>query len=200
MDAVEAIPATTRFSSESQAPRKTRPSFRWLLPWLFVAPALFIYVVVVVYPMVFSVYLSFFRWDGIAPTKAFIGLQNYVALFASDPVFWIALTNNAIWLVAALILPTSIGLTLALILNSKFRGSRIFRTIFYIPAVLSLAVVGLIWTWMYLLGIPALRITFSTASWLPALKSRPEFCSSQWQRLRSLTCHSSGRTESSFLS
>ena len=149
MDAVEAIPATTRFSSESQAPRKARRSLRGFLPWLFVAPALFIYAVVVVYPMVFSIYLSFFRWDGIAPTKAFIGLQNYVALFASDPVFWIALTNNAIWLVAALILPTSIGLTLALILNSKFRGSRIFRTIFYIPAVLSLAVVGLIWTWMY---------------------------------------------------
>src|SRR4030088_1281843 len=110
MDAAEAISVTNRISSRAQAPRKTGPSFRWLLPWLFVAPASFIYVVVVVYPMVFSVYLSFFRWDGIASTKAFIGLHNYVALFASDPVFWIALTNNAIWLVAALILPTSIGL------------------------------------------------------------------------------------------
>ncbi len=135
MDAVEAISVTDQISSRSQAPRKTVPSFRWLLPWLFVTPALFIYVVVVVYPMVFSVYLSFFRWDGVAPTKVFVGLQNYVALLSSDPVFWIALTNNAIWLVAALILPTSIGLALALILNSKFRGSRIFRTIFYIPAV-----------------------------------------------------------------
>src|SRR6267143_2929295 len=88
MDAAEAISVTNRISSRSQAPRKTPPSFRGSLPWLFVAPALFIYVVVVIYPMVFSVYLSFFRWDGIAPTKAFVGFHNYVALFASDPVFW----------------------------------------------------------------------------------------------------------------
>jgi raffinose/stachyose/melibiose transport system permease protein len=129
--------------------RRTRVGQRWLLPWLFVAPALVIYGVVVVYPMVFSVYLSFFRWDGISPTKAFVGFQNYLALVTADPVFWIALVNNAIWLIIALFLPTSIGLGLALVLNSKFRGSRIFRTVFYLPAVLSLAVVGLIWTWMY---------------------------------------------------
>src|SRR5258708_3028872 len=89
MDAAEAISVTNRISSRSQPSGKAPPSDRWLLPWLFVAPALFIYVVVVVYPMVFSVYLSFFRWDGIAPTKAFVGLHNYVALFANDRVFWI---------------------------------------------------------------------------------------------------------------
>jgi raffinose/stachyose/melibiose transport system permease protein len=149
MDALEERLISQPLSSSSRPPQKVRARFRWLLPWLFVAPALFIYTVVVVYPMVFSFYLSFFRWDGIGPTKVFIGLQNYLALFTNDPVFWIALANNAIWLVAALLLPTSIGLALALVLNSKFRGSRIFRTIFYIPAVLSLAVVGLIWTWMY---------------------------------------------------
>jgi raffinose/stachyose/melibiose transport system permease protein len=64
-------------------------------------------------------------------------------------VFWIALRNNAIWLVAALLLPTSIGLGLAILLNSKFRGSHISRSVFYFPSVLSLAVVGLIWTWIY---------------------------------------------------
>src|ERR1700721_2392542 len=51
--------------------------------------------------------------------------------------------------VASLRFPTSIGLGFALILNSKFRGSHVFRSIFYFPAVLSLAVVGLIWTWIY---------------------------------------------------
>jgi raffinose/stachyose/melibiose transport system permease protein len=147
MDAVEQISVTGRISH--RATRKINSGHRWLLPWLFVAPALLIYVVIVVYPMVFSVYLSFFRWDGISPTKVFVGIQNYITLVTGDPVFWIALTNNALWLIAALILPTSIGLALALVLNSRFRGSQIFRTVFYIPAVLSLAVVGLIWTWMY---------------------------------------------------
>jgi raffinose/stachyose/melibiose transport system permease protein len=147
MDVVEKMPVTGQVSRSIT--RRIHPGYRWLLPWLFVAPALLIYVVVVVYPMIFSVYLSFFRWDGISPTKVFVGIQNYVTLIAGDPIFWVALTNNAIWLVIALVLPTGIGLGLALILNSKFRGSRIFRTIFYIPAVLSLAVVGLIWTWIY---------------------------------------------------
>jgi raffinose/stachyose/melibiose transport system permease protein len=119
------------------------------LPWLFLAPSLLIYTVVVVYPMVYSAYLSLFQWDGISPTKTFVGLGNYVMLFTQNDVFWIALKNNAIWLVFALLLPTSIGLGLALLLNTKFRGSHIFRSIFYFPAVLSLAVVGLIWTWIY---------------------------------------------------
>src|SRR6202795_4249328 len=99
--------------------------------------------------MVYSSYLSLFRWDGVAPTKAFVGLDNYGILLTQNDVFWIALRNNAIWLVAALLLPTSVGLGLAILLNSKFRGSHIFRSIFYFPSVLSLAVVGLIWTWIY---------------------------------------------------
>jgi raffinose/stachyose/melibiose transport system permease protein len=99
--------------------------------------------------MVFSSYLSLFRWDGISPTKVFVGFENYIILFTQNDVFWIALKNNAIWLVIALLLPTSIGLGLALLLNTRFRGSHIFRSIFYFPAVLSLAVVGLIWTWIY---------------------------------------------------
>jgi raffinose/stachyose/melibiose transport system permease protein len=119
------------------------------LPWLFIAPALIIYSVVVVYPMIYSSWLSLFRWDGVAPTKVFVGLENYGILLTQNDVFWVALKNNAIWLVAALLLPTSTGLGLAILLNSKFRGSHIFRSIFYFPSVLSLAVVGLIWTWIY---------------------------------------------------
>jgi len=141
-------------TAESVPPQKVRtrkPSDDYLrrLPWAFLAPALVIYSVVVVYPMVYSAYLSLFRWDGISPTKVFVGLDNYVILLTQNDVFWIALKNNAIWLVCALLLPTSIGLGLAILLNSKFQGSHIFRSVFYFPAVLSLAVVGLIWTWIY---------------------------------------------------
>jgi len=141
--------ATPALSSPAAKPSKPRDDYQRGLPWWFLAPALLIYSVVVVYPMVYSSYLSLFRWDGIAPTKTFVGLQNYADLFTQDQVFWIALRNNAVWLVAALLLPTSIGLGLALLLNLKFRGSAVFRSVFYFPAVLSLAVVGLIWTWIY---------------------------------------------------
>jgi raffinose/stachyose/melibiose transport system permease protein len=136
-------------ASPALKPAKVRDDSLRFLPWLYLAPSLVIYTVVVVYPMVYSAYLSLFQWDGISPTKTFVGLANYVILFTQNDVFWIALRNNAIWLVFALVLPTSIGLGLALLLNTKFRGSHIFRSIFYFPAVLSLAVVGLIWTWIY---------------------------------------------------
>ena len=142
---INSIPAIVKRSPSAKV-RNDRLRF---LPWAFLAPALVIYSVVVVYPMLFSAYLSLFRWDGVAPKKVFVGFQNYVTLLTHNDVFWIALKNNAIWLVAALLVPTSIGLALAFALNSRFRGSHIFRSIFYFPAVLSLAVVGLIWTWIY---------------------------------------------------
>jgi raffinose/stachyose/melibiose transport system permease protein len=80
--------------------------------------------------MAYSGYLSFFKWDGVAPTKQFVGLQNYFTLLFNDKVFWTALLNNAIWLVAALLIPTSIGLGLAILLNKGFRGSSIYRSVF----------------------------------------------------------------------
>ena len=141
--------------------RGVRKDSAWLLPWAFLAPALTIYVVVVVYPMAYSAYLSFFKWDGVSPTKQFVGFQNYLSLLLTDQVFWIALRNNAIWLVAALFLPTSIGLGLAVLLNRKFRGSNIFRSVFYFPAILSLAVVGLIWNWIYLPDVGLINQTLS---------------------------------------
>jgi raffinose/stachyose/melibiose transport system permease protein len=159
------------------------------LPWLFLAPSLAIYSVVVVYPMIYSAWLSLFRWDGVAPTKVFVGLDNYGNLLTQNDVFWIALKNNAIWLVAALLLPTSIGLGLAVLLNSKFRGSHIFRSVFYFPSVLSLAVVGLIWTWIYHpdLGLLNQALTASglqslTRNWLsdPNIALYPVIIAATW--------------------
>ena len=168
MNAVQKAPSV----GEAEA-RPARKDWNWLLPWVFLAPALAIYVVVVVYPMAYSSYLSFFKWDGVAPTKQFVGLQNYVTLLLKDQVFWIALRNNAIWLVASLLVPTSIGLGLAVLLNRKFRSSNIFRSVFYFPAILSLAVVGLIWNWIYLPDIGlinqilgATRLTALQHNWL----------------------------------
>jgi len=132
-------------------------------PWLFLAPALIIYVTVIVYPMAYSAYLSLHRWDGVNPVKTFVGLANYRVLFTANRVFWIALENNVIWTLISLVLPTGIGLALALVLNQRFAGSSFFRSVFYFPAILSLSVVGLIWTWMY---HPSLGLINQTLDWL----------------------------------
>jgi raffinose/stachyose/melibiose transport system permease protein len=118
-------------------------------PWLFIAPAIFIFVVVLVYPMIYSIYLSLFEWNGVSETKNFVGLDNYVELFTSNRVFWIAFKNNVIWVVLSVLVPTGIGLALALTLNMTFGGNSFFRGLFYFPAILSMSIVGLIWSWMY---------------------------------------------------
>lgn len=121
----------------------------WLAPWLFLAPAMFIFGVVLVYPMLYSIWLSLFQWDGVSPVKTWVGIGNYVELFTANRVFWIALKNSIFWSSLSLIVPTSIGLALALVLNRAFRGSAFFRSVFYFPAILSMSIVGLIWGWVY---------------------------------------------------
>ena len=120
-----------------------------LTPWLFVLPAFLVYVAFVIGPMCYSAVLSLYRWDGISPVKTFVGLKNYHALFFVDGVFWTALKNNVIWAACAIVVPNGVGLALALVLNRPFRGRTLFRGIFYFPSVLSLVLVGLIWSWLY---------------------------------------------------
>jgi raffinose/stachyose/melibiose transport system permease protein len=120
-----------------------------LTPYLFLLPALFFYGVFLVYPMLWSLYVSLFQWDGLSRDMVFVGLGNYARILFEDEVAQGALWNNILWTVGTLVVPTGIGLALALALNRRLRGSVIFRTIFYSPAVLPLVVVGLIWSWMY---------------------------------------------------
>src|SRR5450756_2482453 len=64
---------------------------------VFLLPALVIFAVVIVYPMLYSAWLSLFEWDGVAPLKTFVGFDNYTTLFTSNRVFWIALKNSVLW-------------------------------------------------------------------------------------------------------
>jgi raffinose/stachyose/melibiose transport system permease protein len=121
----------------------------WIAAALFLAPALLIYLTIIVYPLVYSIWLSFFDWDGIRPDKRFVGFDNYVTLWSGNRVFWIALKNNALWTAVALVVPTAAGLGLALLLNGPIAGRGLLRGIFYFPAILSLSICGLIWTWIY---------------------------------------------------
>jgi raffinose/stachyose/melibiose transport system permease protein len=135
--------------ARSNVGRRSRRRADLLAGALFLAPALAIYVLVIVYPALYSIWLSLFDWDGIAPTKTFVGFDNYVTLWTSNRVFWIALKNSALWTAVALVVPTGLGLLLALMLNAKLRGRAFWRAIFYFPAILSLSLCGLIWTWIY---------------------------------------------------
>ena len=116
--------------------------------YLFLLPALGLYILSVVYPTIRSVYLSFFDWNGILP-KTYIGVKNYVSLLTNDKIFWIALKNNVFWIVLTVCFTVTVSLILALALNREFRGRTFYRAIFYVPYMFSWIVVGIIWKWMY---------------------------------------------------
>lgn len=118
-----------------------------VVPYLFLIGPLLIYLVWVIGPMLYTIYLSFTNWDGVS-SPAFIGWRNYQKLFR-DPVFYISLTNNLKWMVSFITIPLVAGLALALVLNRNIPGAKFFKTSFYAPMVLSLVVCGLIWSWMY---------------------------------------------------
>jgi multiple sugar transport system permease protein len=109
----------------------------------FVAPFLFFYVFLLIYPLLGGIFLSFHRAD-IFGGRTFIGLANYTRLF-SDPVFYQSLLNT--FKLALLIVPplTAISLALALVLNRPTRSAAVFRGLFFSSSVLSVTIVTLIW-------------------------------------------------------
>lgn len=117
------------------------------VPWIFLAPAVIVFAIYVVIPVFQSFWLSLYDWDGLSPTKKFIGLGNYSALFQDDQ-FWTSLKNNVYWLVLFLLGPV-IGLGIAIFLNQKIRAMRIVKSIFFFPFVLSGVVIGLVFSWFY---------------------------------------------------
>ena len=102
-------------------------------------------------PTIGSVLLSFTNWRGITPLTAnnIVGLKNYQTLFTQYPFFWPAVQHNILWLVALTFIATPIGIFLAVLLDREMRGTRIYQSAFFIPVVLSLAIVGFIWEQMY---------------------------------------------------
>ena len=102
-------------------------------------------------PAVATVVLSFASWTGVGDldTIKWIGTDNYVNVFTIYPPFKPALTHNLIWLVFLFVLPTLFGIFLAVLLDRELRGSRFYQTAFFLPVVLSLALIGFIWQLMY---------------------------------------------------
>lgn len=116
--------------------------------YAFVLPALLVYVFFVIQPFLYSIYYSLTDWDGAQPVKHFIGLANYRDLLF-DRLLWQALYHNLIWVIMGTISPIVIALMLGVLLWGKVHGRLIFRTVYFIPVVLSEVVIAIIWNWIY---------------------------------------------------
>jgi raffinose/stachyose/melibiose transport system permease protein len=117
---------------------------------LWVAPAVVLLVVFVYYPVIDNLRLSLFRWNAFSPNEVWVGLENYQTL-AGDPIFWSSLFNNVAYAVVSVAFQVVGGLILAAVLEELVRGrlKAFFRTVYFIPAVLSLTITGLLFQFMY---------------------------------------------------
>ena len=115
---------------------------------LFIAPGLLVYLVFMIYPFLNTVYLSFTNWDGITANKDWVGLSNYARIFGEEAALQ-AFVNNIIWVILGTIAPVVLGLFEALLVWSGARGSIVFRTLYFLPFVLPLVVVAIVWQWIY---------------------------------------------------
>ncbi|WP_217597635.1 carbohydrate ABC transporter permease [Cohnella sp. GbtcB17] len=127
----------------SKAERKEERTFYLLTaPWLI---GLLIFFAV---PMVASLWISLNQWDMLTPAK-FVGFKNYSTAFNRDPLFWQSLKVTALYSLFSVPLGLIASLLLSLLLNQAVRGMRLFRTIFYLPAVVSGVSVMVLWMWIF---------------------------------------------------
>jgi raffinose/stachyose/melibiose transport system permease protein len=118
---------------------------KWLTIGLFLVPALVLYLVFVIVPIIQAAHFSLYKWNGLGPLVDFVGLKNYETALASD-VFWQAVGNNALIIFLSLLIQIPFSLGLAVLLNRRFPGRAIFRLLFFVPYVLSEAITGIVFS------------------------------------------------------
>lgn len=118
-------------------------------PALFVLPALVFYLIFVIYPAAGTIRLSLCEWNGVGADKVFVGLKNYVKL-VHDPQVWSALRNNIVWILVTVFIPTVLALFLAVALTTKkLKGVTFFRVTLFLPSIVSMVVVAIVWKWIF---------------------------------------------------
>jgi len=153
---------------------------KFLLVLLFVSPALFFYGMFNLVGIVKTFYYSLMDWKGISANRVFIGLDNYIRLYG-DGLFWNSLKNNVILIFVSVFIQLPGALLLALLINADIKGTKFFRTIYFMPMMLSTVATGIMWVLFFdpnfgllsklvkLLGLPMSTAFLEGKTALPAI-------------------------------
>lgn len=117
--------------------------------YLFVLPALLMFLVFNFYPYIQVFFLSVFKWNGISASKTLVWFSNYKDILWDNESWWISMKNAGYVTLLALTAQNGLALLLAWIVDRDIRGGQIYRSIFFLPPILSGIVVGLMWSWIY---------------------------------------------------
>lgn len=124
---------------------------RWkenLAGWLFVSPWMFGFAFLMLGPMLFSLVISFTEWNMVGAPK-FLGFDNYIHMFTSDPFYYRALAVTFKYVFLMVPLQVILAILIAVLLNRATVGSRFFRSVFYMPSLIQGVTLALIWAWMF---------------------------------------------------
>ncbi len=145
MQSLRATRALHPPKSSTASPRRFKDG---LTIFLFLLPALLLFLLFVVYPIFQSIYYSFFDWKGLGPAEDFIGLDNFKNIL-SDRVFLITLRNALFLIVGSLLLQLPLSLLLAILVGRDLPGRTFFRAVFFMPYVISEVITAIMWTFLY---------------------------------------------------
>jgi multiple sugar transport system permease protein len=145
MSAITAPPSRLTNRARARSRRRWRDA---LVAYAFIAPWIIGFVIFTGGPIIASFLLSFFRWKIIAPPQ-YVGFENFVKLFTADEWFRISLGVTAKYILIHVPISQALALLLALLLNQRVRFVGFWRTIFYLPAVVSGVAGSVLWMWMY---------------------------------------------------
>lgn len=135
-------------ASSIPLPRKRKVQ---LTPWLFAAPGLTLLLLFLALPFILALTLSFTDQRLVTNEEIgthFVGLRNYLRLFDDDS-FWAALRNNFFFVVIVTPIQSALALLLAILVNQKLAGAKIFRTVYFMPVATTMAVVAVVWSLLY---------------------------------------------------
>ncbi len=122
--------------------------FENTVPYLFLAPALCVLLLFFFIPFFESFSLSFKSYGHDLYNPQWVGIANYLELFNSE-IFWKTMVNTFLYLIIAVPILVGLPLIVAIVINQKLRGISIYRTIIYLPVVVSIVVAGIAWKWLY---------------------------------------------------
>jgi raffinose/stachyose/melibiose transport system permease protein len=117
---------------------------------LYLAPALLVTIIILYIPIIINFVNSLYNWGALTSKRTFAGMNNYVRMFG-DNVFWTAIRNNIIFIISSLVFQIAASLVIAALLEEKFmrRFQNLFRTIYFIPSLLMVTVVGVVFKMIY---------------------------------------------------
>lgn len=146
MDAVGNLQVPVKTEIKNMIMEKQKIRKESFIPYLMILPAMLIFAVFVIYPVIHMIYVSFFDWNMIADMK-FVGLKNYITMFTSKD-FWLVLKNTFFFMLMLVPATIILSLLIAMYLKKNTRINRLLQNVMFLPNIVSLVSISFIWMWM----------------------------------------------------